>query len=100
MQWRKAIFTQTEAEDIKEYFEYGDNIGFIELRKILRQSLLGTTEGAKLLSLIAGAEAMNPIIVQMKQGICPFDREYNYTYCSLVEAIHEYLNKIIDQEVL
>lgn len=99
MKWEKAIFTPKEAEDIKGYFECGDNIGFIELRKTLRQSLLGTTEGAKLLSLIAGAEAMNPIIIQMEQGIRPFDREYDYVYRSLVEAIHEYFNKIINQEV-
>lgn len=103
MKWEHAVLSPEGAQKMKDDLEAGDIIGLESLREFLEYASKGEyaqNDKTKLMSLIEVAEAMNPLIIEMEQGERPFDKVYDYYYRDIMSYIYEYLNKIIDQEVL
>lgn len=110
MKWEAALWNESHAEDYKNSLEIGDIIGLNELLNSLidRSNYyreIGEDKGPcwrtlrKLSALVTAAIQLNPIVVDGEIGEQPFDMKFDDLYHEIMYNIHDYLIKIIDQEV-
>lgn len=110
MKWEAALWDESHAQDYKDYLECGDIIGLQELlNSLINRSNyyreIGEDKGPywktlrKLSALVTAAIQLNPIVVDGEMGEQPLDLKFDDIYHEIMYNIHDYLIKIIEQEV-